>query len=708
MVLTTILLLAATAQTKPDTAAYLDRDAQVLVERSRAARYQLGREIGAYTATVKQRMGVALRMPLKDRTLYRSETAAKVRWSRDEESVVKLLGARQQHPGAEYSGYHVSRNSFDELYDPTNDRLYFGLTQADDEEVWIDHPLIEGSEANYRFQTGDTLTMRFAGSPPVTVVELRVLPRVAKPKLITGSLWIEPKSGAVVKAAFRMSSRIDLMRDTDVFEGDDEEDLKHVPPFLKPFEVEVNLITVEYAYWNLKHWLPRSMRFEGIARAGILTAPATGEMSYEIHEVFDDSTAAAENARAVMRQWRAEGDNIVRTSRHDGKRVYQIQPTDDEELLKSKDLPPPVWEHSDDFISTKELAKLYGGLADLPTTPNAGPELRVTWPPRALDLMRYNRVEGLSLGVRGSAAFTHTDVQGTLRLGAADLQPNASLLIQHSSLRRTLSASVSHGLQAVDARSLAVGSSAAALLLGRDDGEYYRASSLRATLEPPDTRARTYALTLFAERHRSVEQQTEWSFARVLDSDFAFRPNLRADAADLAGAELMLRRWWGTDPMRWQTGAELVGEAATGDFQYGRAMLTLRTAFQLGERTRAALELGGGSATNDLPIQKQFFLGGAHTLRGYHGSSLVGPTFTRARAELARTFVSNGASFALFSDAGWAGARREFSPSRAINDALVSAGVGMSILDGLVRLDLARALRQPTGWRFELHLDAIL
>ena len=39
---------------------------------------------------------------------------------------------------------------------------------------------------------------------------------------------------------------------------------------------------------------------------------------------------------------------------------------------------------------------------------------------------------------------------------------------------------------------------------------------------------------------------------------------------------------------------------------------------------------------------------------------------------------------------------------------LLSAGVGASFLDGLVRLDLARALRTPTGWRVDLYLDAAL
>jgi hypothetical protein len=34
--------------------------------------------------------------------------------------------------------------------------------------------------------------------------------------------------------------------------------------------------------------------------------------------------------------------------------------------------------------------------------------------------------------------------------------------------------------------------------------------------------------------------------------------------------------------------------------------------------------------------------------------------------------------------------------------------VGASLIDGLVRMDLSRALRAPTGWRFDLYFDGRL
>lgn len=709
MVAFTALLLVL-AQT-PDTSAYLDRDARVLVARARASRDSLASSIAAYTAVVKQRIGVALRTPLKDRSLFRSEAAARVRWSRDDETVVKVLGARQFHPGSEYTDFDVSQFSIAEIFDPTMDRLYFGLTAADDEDVWIDHPLLEGAEVNYRFQTGDTITMGFPDGQQVRVVELRVLPRRNQTRLIAGSIWIEPLSGAIVKAAYRLPATFNMHRDTDVFSDHDEEDLKHVPGIFKPFELDITMITVEYSYWRLKHWLPRSLRMEGTARAGILKAPAAMELSYDVQDVLEDGDSTA-TAREVTREWRTDEDRLQRRRRH-GQRVNVIVPRDGAKLTNSPDLPPPIWESSPDFITEKELRKMYSGLADLPLAPSLGTNVALQWGPQREDLLRYNRVEGLSVGARVEAQRTAGTFWSAARIGIADLHPNVELGAKRETMRRTLTATFAHELSAVDARSLGLGASVSAFLLGRDDGDYYRATSARLAVGPPTARPEWYRLTFFAEKHTNVARETDFSLPHVFDRGFDFRPNLVADRVDLAGAELTLRGWHGTDPRSWQAGIELgldgalgknraPAEGETSALHYARATVTARTAFPIADRWRGALEAGAGTAEGEVPAQKNFFLGGAQTLRGYGGAAAVGTTFLRGRAELAHTTPAFG--LALFSDAGWAGERSSFATSQS----LLSAGIGLTILDGLIRIDLARALHRQTGWRLELHLDSVL
>jgi hypothetical protein len=89
-------------------------------------------------------------------------------------------------------------------------------------------------------------------------------------------------------------------------------------------------------------------------------------------------------------------------------------------------------------------------------------------------------------------------------------------------------------------------------------------------------------------------------------------------------------------------------------------------------------------------------------LRGYGGSAAVGESFWRGRLEVAAR--SPAARFALFGDAGWAGVRAGFAKQAP----LLAWGVGASFLDGLVRLDVARGVRWPAGWRVDFYMDGAL
>jgi hemolysin activation/secretion protein len=112
--------------------------------------------------------------------------------------------------------------------------------------------------------------------------------------------------------------------------------------------------------------------------------------------------------------------------------------------------------------------------------------------------------------------------------------------------------------------------------------------------------------------------------------------------------------------------------------------------------------MAAGAAFGDVPVQSLWYLGGPATMRGYSGNAARGEAFWRGRAEIAR--AAPGARIVLFSDAGWAGPRDDVQ----LDPLLLSAGIGASFLDGLLRLDLAHALREPRGWRFDIHLDGAL
>jgi outer membrane translocation and assembly module TamA len=59
---------------------------------------------------------------------------------------------------------------------------------------------------------------------------------------------------------------------------------------------------------------------------------------------------------------------------------------------------------------------------------------------------------------------------------------------------------------------------------------------------------------------------------------------------------------------------------------------------------------------------------------------------------------------ALFLDVGWAGERDAFSRGRPT----AGAGIGASLMDGLLRIDLARGIARSDAWRFYFYLDALL
>jgi len=71
---------------------------------------------------------------------------------------------------------------------------------------------------------------------------------------------------------------------------------------------------------------------------------------------------------------------------------------------------------------------------------------------------------------------------------------------------------------------------------------------------------------------------------------------------------------------------------------------------------------------------------------------------------LARTYDDIG-TLSVFGDVGWAGVRGDYDGANL----LYGVGVGGSLLDGLVRLDLSHGLKGPQKqFRIDLYVDALL
>ena len=742
---------SASGQTSfPAPDAFLDSTAARIYASAVSNWRTLDESIVRYTATIDQRIAAAIRTPLKDRIIYRNETAVRAFWDQDYDAVVQVLGTRSQYPGR---GIAVREGDldwlddlpFDEPFQPGGDRLFFGLTdegeeayQPDNEDFWFAHPLAAGADSLYRFQSGDTLTLSFPDGRRLHTVQLDVLPREADVHRITGTLWIEPESGALVRGVYRLSRQFDAIRDVpELQEEEAAGEFRNVPGVFKPWTFDLTMIAVDYALWDFAVWLPHSMRMEGEAAAGILKIPVSMDIAYTMESVTTiadvESPEASEpdleevhfetraEAMAFIAQLLSSEDRVAYEAMSEseqasvGRQSLLIVPEERSQVATSPHLPPPIWKEAQGFASDEEVADYFKTLADLPAPPLPGVPWTANWGWARPGLIRYNRVEGPALGARFEVGLSGPHTATALGFfGFADLQPKVRLELERSTVLRRLSLGVYRELHATDPRGgyLGFGNSLDALLFGRDNGDYYRATGADFTWRPPVAARESFELRGYAERQERVDVELNFAVFKVFDGGWQARPNLAADEADEVGAELRLSPWWGGDPLGVQIGLELYGQGArwripgeSTQTDYCRASAVLRSAVPLASgRWRIGVEAGGGTTWGDAPLQRSWLLGSAGTLRGYPPAVIMGTSFTRGRLELARVFDGIG-SLSGFGDVGWAGARTDF----AVDDFLYGVGVGASLLDGLFRLDLSRGLSRGLGtWRVDMYADAIL
>src|SRR5690606_17550998 len=173
-------------------------------------------------------------------------------------------------------------------------------------------------------------------------------------------------------------------------------------------------------------------------------------------------------------------------------------------------------------------------------------------------MLRYNRVEALSIGARFNAALPRADLATVARIGTGDLHPHAAVTLRREAMRRTLEPRGLHQPPTPDPHRAAQrpGHPPSALRFGRDAGHYYRASGAAFTWAPPVTSRSSRQLTAYAEYQNDVERNTHVALPRLWN-DSVFRENILATEALQYGGMLRLRPWWGTDPVRPQFGFDM-------------------------------------------------------------------------------------------------------------------------------------------------------
>lgn len=209
---------------------------------------------------------------------------------------------------------------------------------------------------------------------------------------------------------------------------------------------------------------------------------------------------------------------------------------------------------------------------------------------------------------------------------------------------------------------------------------------------------------LFAEQHRNAKVATQFSLAHAMN-DVRFIDNIEATRGTVGGAAARYSRTFGLDPAGWRLLTDVRAEAATGTFDYTRGAFDATVSRGLGESLAAALTASAGTSGGTSPPQRAWFVGGAHTVRGQRPSLTLpgqaGNLYWLGRAELGWQLTAVRPT--VFGDIGWAGDRPSWShPGRPVS----GAGVGFSILDGLLRADVSRGIWPRKRTRFDLYFEA--
>jgi hypothetical protein len=404
------------------------------------------------------------------------------------------------------------------------------------------------------------------------------------------------------------------------------------------------------------------------------------------------------------------------TSRYDGRVRMAIRlPCNPATMANSPDLPGSIYEPGEELFDVSEhdalLEKLTLGLQ-----PGWGPQRPAFH--TGLDLLRYNKVEGLSAGasLTSQLGLGYT-ARLVGRIGLGDHVPNGELWLARSNGRSELRLVVFHRLAVANddwGSPLSFGASVSNLIDGAaDDAFYYRAygAELRGSHDAPGPVGGVAMIwRLFAERHRSAGTQpnTQASLGNLF-GDSRFGENIEALSLTSLGAAADFARSFGVNPRgfrvdtRFRLEGAFMPEATLEDDFYGRAVLdnTLTRPFA---GFSLSLTGAGGWSVGSLPIQRAFHVGGLHTVRGQLarlGEGRSGDAFWLGRAELGRASMAFRPM--VFYDAGWAGPRQDIGGGYR---PMSGAGFGLSFLDGFVRMDLSRGIHPDRIWRFDAYLGA--
>lgn len=655
--------------------------AMELIGRAQARRAASARDTALVSYRAAARAYVYFYLDRQDtgeRNLVKTDQLAlEVLWAEPDREKQRIVGWRDRRSLPTNISYHLDHLSV--VQENFGDEIRIG----DGDEVRnVVHPAAPGAERFYEYRLADSLTLRLPGAPePVRVYEVEVRPRDPSRPAFVGSVFVDRRAGDLVRMDFTFTAASYVDRYLD-----------HIA------------ISLDNGLWRGRFWLPNEQRVEIRRRIPQLDIPAGSVI------------------RANMRISEYELNVELPPGTFSGPRVVAMPREERESFPFEQEILAEV--RAEGLGADLELGEIREAASRIARAAvrRRADALRLGVP-RASELVRYNRAEGLFLGagVRiAPAEQSGLDVTGGYAFGAA--RPSLAL----STTARPPSGDGRLGVDLyldatrdVGARPAASGllNTLASAIAAADyrDLYYARGAALRfARGLPGEWRLATH---LRGESQRSAALESDFSLA---DGDF--RPVHSIDDAELAlSGGVAVRR--GRAPERLEGlegGLELRAGATFPDCRAScssGALVFLRPTADLAWRAAAGpgdgtveVDAAAGVAFGELPRQELFLIGGRATLPGYRFRAYGGDRFAIANVVASRELARPWIRARVLAGLGWSGAGSAGRDALArwggapTGGAKASLGVGAGILYDIVRVDLVRGL--GTGGVWELVVEA--
>jgi hypothetical protein len=521
------------------------------------------------------------------------------------------------------------------------------------------HPLSPEGVAAYDYALSDSLAIRTAGGE-VTVYQLQVRPRSFSRPLVVGVLYIDVASAELVRFRFSFTPAAYLDR-----------------------QLEDISIVLESSLYENRYWLPRRQEVEIRRRVSWLDFPARGiirgrweigdyDLNYDVPlNIFQGpAIGGLLQARNSDSTWSEPLEQAI------------------------ADVAQPVNQH--DMAALRgEVERLAGSRA------LGGLSSRRLAAGSISDLVRVNRVQGLTLGFGGIVGLKGTRLQlrPTISYGTADHRLAGSLTAGWSIGATGLSLAASR--RVVDFSDLPVIAPLLNSVLsqeaGQDHGDYVLLHAVEFGVRRQLGGRTSLGLSLAIEESRSVATD-------ATPADGSYRVNPPLGSGTHRVARLSLERASGGIAVRQDLQGRLALEFGDGPGDYVRATASGRWLAGLGGTTiLSRLYVGAGS--DRLPPHRGFAIGGRGTLvgepfRAYGGRS-VALAHLEWRLEVPApvlklgSFASTGRRMVLapFVSAGYAAQPLPGLPWSRTGGIRPVAGVALEWFMRLLRVEAGLGLR---------------